>query len=62
MTQRDHELIAAAIEEAGQQHRRSYGDRWPLDGQTVIQSIADTLAGAHPDFDRSAFLTACGAQ
>lgn len=60
MTRNDFELIARAISEAAEQHRKHYGDRWPLSGAEVVASIADALAGVNARFDRARFLAACG--
>ena len=60
MQRRHYELLAGAISEAAELHRRRYQDRWPLDGETVVSSIADALANDNPRFDRERFLKASG--
>jgi hypothetical protein len=58
MKERDFEVIAGAVRDAAEQHRKSFGDRWPLTGQSVVESIADACEHM-PEFDRARFLTAC---
>jgi hypothetical protein len=59
MKERDFEVIAGAVRDAADQNRKSFGDRWPLTGQSVVESIADACEHM-PDFDRARFVKACG--
>lgn len=60
MQRRHFELIASAVNDARERHERGYGDRWPLFGATVIESITDALELTNDNFDRERFLSACG--